>query len=36
MLVVPFGEDPYHVVGSYLKSEEGIEALKMLESNLED
>ena len=36
MLVVPFGEDPYYVVGSYLKSEEGIEALKMLESNLED
>jgi hypothetical protein len=36
MLVVPFGEDPYYVVGSYLKSEEGIEALKMLESNLEE
>jgi len=36
MLVIPFGEDPYHVVGSYLKSEEGIEALKMLESNLEE
>ena len=36
MLVVPFGEDPYYVVGSYLKSERGIESLKMLESNLED
>ena len=36
MLVIPFGEDPYHVVGSYLKSEEGIEALKMLESHLEE
>ena len=36
MLVIPFGEDPYYVVGSYLKSEEGIEALKMLESNLEE
>ena len=36
MLVVPFGEDPYYVVASYLKSERGIESLKMLESNLED
>ena len=25
MLTVPFGEDPYHVVGSYLKTDEGIE-----------
>tara|TARA_R110002012_G_scaffold9575_2_gene43905 strand:- start:1758 stop:2507 length:750 start_codon:yes stop_codon:yes gene_type:complete len=36
MLVVPFGEDPYYVVSSYLQSEEGIESLKMLETNLED
>ena len=25
MLTVPFGEDPYHVVGSYLKTDEGID-----------
>ena len=25
MLTVPFGEDPYHVVGSYLKTDDGIE-----------
>jgi|9_EtaG_2_1085328.scaffolds.fasta_scaffold01398_6 hypothetical protein len=36
MLTVPFGEDPYYVASSYLQSEEGIDALKMLESNLED
>ena len=34
--LLAFSEDPYHVVGSYLKSEEGIEALKMLESNIEE
>jgi len=36
MLTVPFGEDPYYIASSYLQSEEGIDALKMLESNLED
>ena len=36
MLTVPFGEDPYYVASSYLQSEDGIDALKMLESNLED
>jgi len=36
MLVVPFGEDPYYIVTSYLSSDEGIEALKMLESMLEN
>ena len=25
MLTIPFGEDPYHVVGSYLKTDEGID-----------
>jgi hypothetical protein len=25
MLTVPFGEDPYHVVGSYLKTDDGID-----------
>ena len=36
MLTVPFGEDPYYIASSYLQSEDGIDALKMLESNLED
>lgn len=34
MLSVPFGEDPYEVVGHYLKSDEGLDALKMLETIL--
>lgn len=32
MLVVPYGEDPYFIVASFLKSDDGIESLKMLES----
>ncbi|MGI9556238.1 MAG: hypothetical protein ACR2M9_05195 [Cyanophyceae cyanobacterium] len=36
MLTVPFGEDPMFIVSSYLKSDDGIEALKMLEKLLED
>ncbi len=35
MLTVPYGEDPIYIVSSFLKSDEGIEALKMLESKLE-
>ena len=35
MLVVPYGEDPYYIVSSYLSSDEGIESLKMLENILE-
>lgn len=35
MLSVPYGHDPYEVVGQYLQSDEGIDYLKMLESNLE-
>lgn len=35
MLIVPYGEDPYYIVSSYLSSDEGIESLKMLESILE-
>jgi len=34
MLVVPYEEDPMYVVSSYLRSDEGIESLKMLESLL--
>lgn len=32
MMSVPYGEDPYFMVAQYLKSDEGIEALKMLEN----
>jgi hypothetical protein len=32
MLSVPFAEDPYHVAALFLKSDEGIESLKMLET----
>lgn len=31
MMSIPFGEDPYEAVSLYLKSDEGIEAMKMLE-----
>ena len=34
MLTVPYGQDPYFTVADFLKSDEGIDALKMLESNL--
>jgi len=30
MLTVPFGEDPYHVVGSYLKTDDGIDVYQGL------
>ena len=36
MLSVPFGEEPYDSVGYYLKSDEGLDALKMLETTLGD
>jgi hypothetical protein len=36
MLVVPYGEDPYMLVAMYLKTDEGIEALKMLDHHLEN
>ena len=32
MLSVPFGEDPYEMVGHFLQSDEGIDSLKMLEA----
>lgn len=34
MLTVPYGEDPYFSVSNFLKSDEGIDALKMLENSL--
>lgn len=34
MLTVPYGEDPYTTVTLFLKSDEGIDVLKMLENNL--
>lgn len=34
MLSVPFGEDPYNMVGHFLQSDEGIDSLKMLEAIL--
>jgi hypothetical protein len=34
MLSVPFGEDPYNMVEHYLKTDEGMDSLKMLEALL--
>ena len=37
MLTIPFNEDPYHIVSSYLKSDDGLEVykglIKLLKSN---
>jgi hypothetical protein len=30
MLTIPFGEDPYHIVGSYLKSDDGLDVYQGL------
>jgi len=35
MLVVPYGEDPYYLVASFLSSDEGIESLKLLEKSVD-
>jgi hypothetical protein len=35
MLTVPYGQDPYFTIAEFLKSDEGIDALKMLENNLQ-
>lgn len=32
MMSIPFGDDPYEAAGSYLKSDEGLDSLKMLEA----
>ena len=34
MMSIPFGEEPHEAVGYYLKSDEGLDALKMLETIL--
>jgi len=34
MLSIPFGEDPYSVVALFLKSDEGLDSLSMLETTL--
>lgn len=36
MLTVPFGENPYEVTGQYLSSEQGFDALKMLEAFIDE
>jgi hypothetical protein len=36
MLSVPFGEDPYEMAGHFLQSDEGLDALKMLEAILSE
>lgn len=32
MMSIPFGDEPYEAAGSYLKSDEGLDSLKMLEA----
>lgn len=34
MLSVPFGEDPFEITAHFLQSDEGIDSLKMLDTNL--
>lgn len=36
LMTIPFGEDPIHAIGSYFKTEEGIEVLEMLEKIIQD
>ena len=36
MMNIPYGEDPHVLVAMYLKTDEGVEALKMLEHHLEN
>jgi hypothetical protein len=36
MLNLPFGENPYYVISSYLQTDEGVDILKFLEKNLEN
>lgn len=35
LLTIPFGQDPYFTVAEYLKTDDGIEILKVLENNLD-
>jgi hypothetical protein len=34
MMTIPYGQDPHDATSSFLKSDEGIDALKMLEAIL--
>jgi hypothetical protein len=34
MMSIPYGEDPYEMAGGFLQSDEGIDALRMLEATL--
>jgi hypothetical protein len=34
MLNVPYGEDPYATITQFLKTDDGIDVLKMLENNI--
>lgn len=34
MITIPYGEDPYFCVAEYLKTDDGVDVLKMLENNL--
>jgi hypothetical protein len=36
MLSIPFGEDPFEMTGHFLQSDEGLDALKMLEAMLSE
>jgi hypothetical protein len=36
MLSIPFGEDPFEMTGHFLQSDEGLDALKMLEAILSE
>jgi len=35
MLSVPFGEDPFHIVASYLKTDDGVDVYKGLSKMLD-
>ena len=36
MLTIPYGEDPYYIIGSFLQSDEGLEVYKLLNNKLKN
>jgi hypothetical protein len=36
LLTVPFGEEPYYIVASYMQSDDGIETFKLLKKALDN
>ena len=34
LLTIPFGEEPYYIVASYMQSDEGLETYKLLKKSL--